>query len=440
MDEAGHVFISYAREDFSRVEPVIRMLGEQGWVLWWDQKNLPLGQRNDRVIEQALDQSSCVVVFWSADSVRSDWVRDEADEGKEAGKLIPVLLDAIKPPLGFRGRNFIDLSSNDPEASARLVAAIRAFAPAKRPRAQRAGQDRRTDDQSPVVSAQTVNPGPSKGAPLDPLIAELDRRSTSPQRRLDIGDLLARNGDTRRGVCLDGDAIPDIAWCEVPSGAFRYGDTGDQIELPTYSLSRYPVTNAQYEAFIEAGGYEQRDKWWQGLNQMIPESGGWSQSNRPRESVSWYEAVAYCRWLSAQLGYEVRLPTEQEWEKGARGKHGRRYPWGDEYQVGIANLDETKQEDGPNYLEQTTAVGIYPQGASPYGIEDMSGNVREWCADKYETPHDTGPSGDEPRVLRGGSWFVYPCLACAWYRFWYLPNLRNRGWGFRLCCSSPIPH
>jgi formylglycine-generating enzyme required for sulfatase activity len=162
-------------------------------------------------------------------------------------------------------------------------------------------------------------------------------------------------------------------------------------------------------------------------------------ANNPRDSVSWYQAVAFCRWLSAKLGYEVRLPTEQEWEKAARGTDGRQYPWGNEYISGYANVDETEENVGPHYLRQTSSVGIYPQGASPFGVPDMSGNVWEWCLNEYENPENTDLVGDAARVLRGGSWGSgVPCARCA-SRDGGGPSYRSVYIGFRAVCSASMP-
>jgi len=116
------------------------------------------------------------------------------------------------------------------------------------------------------------------------------------------------------------------------------------------------------------------------------ERGRWDSPNQPRETVSWYEAVAYTRWLTVKLhgqgllpeGVTVRLPTEEEWGKAARGTDVREFPWGEEYLSGRANIDEHWGNVGVFNIGQTTAVGIYPQGVSPYGVLDMAGNVWEW--------------------------------------------------------------
>jgi len=232
--------------------------------------------------------------------------------------------------------------------------------------------------------------------------------------------------------------LPDIDWAEIPAGEFIYGDeeTQQTLEFDTFYMARYPVTNIQYQSFIDAGGYDD-ERWWQNIKKPRLQGPHWPQANRPRMNVNWYEAVAFSRWLSAQLGNEVRLPTEQEWEKAARGPDGRAYPWGNNYQAGYANVDD-KSKGGEN-LQKITAVGVYPHGSSPYGVEDMSGNVMEWCLNKYETPKDTNIEiSVDSRVLRGGSWNDYYVYTRTSVRAGGRPNDRLDNLGFRLLCPHPF--
>ena len=232
--------------------------------------------------------------------------------------------------------------------------------------------------------------------------------------------------------------LPDLDWVEIPGGDFVY-QGGERRTLAAFRMARYPITNVQYQTFIAAGSYWNK-RWWGDLVRPEPQPSAWPQANRPRTDVDWYEAVAFCRWLTAQLGYEVRLPTESEWERAARGRDGREYPWGDGYQTGRANIDEKSSKAGEWNLQQTTAVGMYPQGASSEGMLDLSGNVWEWCLNKYERPEQTAAdsSGDR-RVLRGGSWYVSPDLACGSYRSSNNPDYRYvLSGGFRVVSSALI--
>ncbi|MEF8731814.1 MAG: SUMF1/EgtB/PvdO family nonheme iron enzyme [Candidatus Accumulibacter meliphilus] len=272
------------------------------------------------------------------------------------------------------------------------------------------------------------------------LLDELERIETLPPRRLAIGDRLAEIGDPRAGVGLDVRGLPALDWVEIPGGEFIY-QNGEKRRLPTFRMARYPITNAQYQAFIDAGGYTDKgaSTWWRDLKRSEPAQSSWPQANRPRTDVDWYEAVAFSRWLSAQLGYEVRLPSEEEWERAVRGRDGREYPWGKDYRTGYANIDEKGTQAGEWDLEQTTAVGVYPQGASSEGVLDLAGNVWEWCLDKYDRPGEVkADTSDDRRVARGGAWYYNPGYARGSRRFRYLPDVRNLDRGFRLVSSAPI--
>jgi formylglycine-generating enzyme required for sulfatase activity len=241
--------------------------------------------------------------------------------------------------------------------------------------------------------------------------------------RAAAGNALSLLGDPRPGVGLRADGLPDIVWCDVPAGAFPMGNDKrhdslaydderprHQEPMPAgFSISKYLITNAQYAAFVQDGGYTERwrgcwsDAGWNWKEDTVGPrryGGAFDLDNHPVLGVTWYEAWAFCRWLSEKLGLHVSLPTEAQWEKGARGVDGRRYPWGDEITPEHANYDETG-------VGETTAAGIFPRGASPYGALDMSGNVREWCLTKwrgeYKAKADNEVEGDAGRVVRGGS-------------------------------------
>ncbi len=262
-----------------------------------------------------------------------------------------------------------------------------------------------------------------------------------PAERAKAGDDLNQFGDPRPGVGLRPDGLPDIEWCEVLGLAFIY-QNGEKHTLPTFHIAKYPITYKQFGVFLAApDGFKNAD-WWRGLDSdgLTQQQGGpggqfWKLDNHPRENVSWYDSMAFCRWLSAKLSCEIQLPTELEWEKAAHGTKGREYPWGDGYRIGYANIDDT---DKGIYLEQTTAVGIYPQGASPYKVMDMSGNVWEWTQTDYNNPNNRDLSASVPRALRGGSWFNLRNYARASSRFWFGPHFRSWYLGFRVVCSVPV--
>lgn len=279
------------------------------------------------------------------------------------------------------------------------------------------------------------------------------------EERAKAGIELAEIGDPRSGVGLREDGIPDILWCEVPGkdkgrpAVIIGGDTKtfqplpvQTVDLPTFAIAKYPITYRQFQAFIDDKGFE-NDQWWQKQDNRSAYDQTFKHWNHPRERVTWYAAMAYCKWLSAKLGVTVRLPTEEEWEKAARGEAGRFYPWGNEYSSGYANIDETKTKVGSGYLKQTSTVGIYPpESASPYGVMDMAGNVWEWTLSAFEQKDKEAEQkvaqtlhNDKRRVRRGGGFNDHVRLVRCASRFWGYPFTLNGGNGFRVVAVYPFP-
>ncbi len=313
-------------------------------------------------------------------------------------------------------------------------------------------------DANPEVASECIRRSGAR-TPPDTLIRLRDawlprlidlRRDPEPAARAAIGrelGALELDGlplDNRKGVSVtrrpDTELrIPDIDWVEIPVGRFRYQEGSAEIE-ETFWIARYPATHAQFQAFIDDPEGYANDRWWKGLFkwEAAPGEAWWPSSNHPRETVSWYDAVAFCRWLTHILseagdlprGMVARLPTEEEWEKAARGTDAREWPWGSAWDARKANTNE-------GVVGQTTAVGIYPGGASPFGVLDMAGNVWEWCLNESEKPANIGTSGDDWRVLRGGSWYSDQDLARAAFRY-SLPSDRSYFVGCRCVVGSPI--
>lgn len=198
----------------------------------------------------------------------------------------------------------------------------------------------------------------------------------------------------------------------IPSGQFTMGgeqpesqpneQPGTPVKIACFYMARHPITNAQYEQFDASH-----------RNKRAP----WADGNHPVIFVSWKEADLFCKWLSQREGRRYRLPTEAEWEYAARGEEGNQYPWGGRLNAGnLANFADSRTnfvwrdpaiDDG---FAETAPVGSYPLGASPFGVEDMSGNVFEWCLDLYDTykgKEVINPCNSklgQMRVYRGGSW------------------------------------
>ena len=282
------------------------------------------------------------------------------------------------------------------------------------------------------------------------------------------GNTLGKLGDPRPGVGVDtATGLPDIVWCDIPPGEFIMGSDekekdSDADERPRhrfniaypYRITRYPITVAQYQPFISAGGYHDR-QWWTeaGWDWRIAEDitgprifgSPFDIANHPMVGVSWYEAVAYTRWLTCEMreqncigdGESIMLPSEAEWEKAARGTDGLRYPWGAKWDANCANSRETG-------VGATSAAGCFPGDRSPYGVEEMSGNVLEWMRSLYrDYPYVAGDGretleGNGGRVLRGGSWNDDDpdFFRCA-YRSGLFPGYGNLSFGFRCMLVSP---
>ncbi len=220
----------------------------------------------------------------------------------------------------------------------------------------------------------------------------------------------------------------------IPAGEFLMGDNKDLVDVAEFYIGKYPITNAQYAAFVQAKNYNGPDHWKEG---RIPAG----KESHPVVNVSWLDSVAFCDWLSQATSRQFRLPTEAEWEKAARGGQripgpggalmdnplpGRQYPWGDKFDKTKCNMDESGIGD-------TTPVGKYsPAGDSPYGVADLSGNVWEWCLNEYDNPERIQLEGDAMRVVRGGSWGDLGNVAAAPFRGSSHPGDRFVNYGFRV--------
>lgn len=240
----------------------------------------------------------------------------------------------------------------------------------------------------------------------------------------------------------------------VPTGSFQMGSNNyDDDEKPihiinadAFWLMKTPVTNAQYRPFVEDNGYANQAFWtvagWQWrTGDKITQPRYWANTkwnvpSQPVVGVSWYEVTAYATWLAQVTGETTRLPTEIEWEKGARGTDGRKYPWGND-DPNISHCNFASNGGGP------TPVGHYPAGASPYGALDMAGNVWEWTTTKWMSSYENylnmvsnDKEGEVSRVLRGGCWDDDSSDMRSTNRSWNLPSDRDIFVGFRLAFTS----
>ncbi len=215
----------------------------------------------------------------------------------------------------------------------------------------------------------------------------------------------------------------------VPEGEFimgaEYGNSDERpvhtVYLDAYWIDQMEVTNTMYHQCVAAGSCTGGDSFGSDFDGDL----------QPVVGVDWNQAMNYCNWAGREL------PTEAQWEKAARGDDGRTYPWGQGVDINRANYIFN--------IRKTVNVGSYPDGASPYGVLDMAGNVWEWVADWYgenyygNSPinNPTGPFYGEYRVLRGGSWYNDARVIRSTIRLENLPTNTYYGFGFR--CALPLP-
>lgn len=246
----------------------------------------------------------------------------------------------------------------------------------------------------------------------------------------------------------------------IPAGEFLMGSDLEKdphakdeecpqhtLYLFDYAMARTPVTNAQYAVFLRATRHRPPPHW----KLLLFFKKRWPPIGRkgyPVVNVSWYDALAYCEWLSEVTGRSYRLPSEAEWEKAARGSGGRIYPWGDEWHAERCNISDGSEK------KHTTPVDAFPQGASPYGLLDMVGNVWEWTRSlwgvnlsrpEFKYPYDPADGRENMmagtavrRVLRGVSFFNHRQVARCASRYRYSPRNRYVSVGFRVAIS-PLP-
>jgi formylglycine-generating enzyme required for sulfatase activity len=206
-----------------------------------------------------------------------------------------------------------------------------------------------------------------------------------------------------------------------------------KVTVSCFYMARFPVTNAQFEAFDPAH-----------KTKRAP----WADANHPVVYVSSRDAERFCLWLSAREGKKYRLPTEAEWEYAARGIDGRTFPWGERFDAGhfanYADLRTTFAWRDPSIddgFAETAPIGSYPKGASPFGIEELAGNVFEWCLDCFEPyrgkerTNPRGPTQGPKRIYRGGSWKSRVGSLRTTARSSNLPDYLSNDVGFRVICE-----
>ena len=385
------VFLSHATVDAEFAHTLADDLRAEGWRVWIAPDSIQPGEKWLEAINRGLETSGVFIVALTPNAVASQMVRDEtyaAIDLKRHHEIRFTALDVIESPLPVLWRQ---------------------------------------------LQYITFRSGYESG--LDKLLRWLDGDELSPPARISV-----REQEPELSIPK---AEPDrhihektgIELIRIPAGPFLYGDDKRVMDLPEYWIGRYPVTNAQFERFVRATNYrttaEQEGSGyaWTGSEWDDVKGADWRHPGGPKTSiegkdahpvvlVSWHDTQAFCDWAG------LALPTEEEWEKAARGPNGRVYPWGDDWADGRCNTHEAK-------VGGTTPVGHYsPQGDGPYGCADMAGNVLEWTGSWYDEKQAR-------RVVRGGSWVSLQDYARAAGRYSNLPASRDLNVGCRLVRRPP---
>jgi formylglycine-generating enzyme required for sulfatase activity len=332
------IFISHAHQDAETAQKLAHDLEAHGYDIWIAPDSIRPGEKWVEAINRGLEESGLFVLLLSPAAVTSRWVNMETNVAitfthEDEMQLYPMMLKACRLPALWRAFQHISLRGG---YGAGLNALLAALEPAATPAAP----------PQTVTQPKPTAPPAKRPPPPNP------DRWTHPKTGIEM--------------------------VRVPAGDFLYGDEKQKMHLDQFWIAKTPVTSAEYARFV-ADTNRQPPKHWKG--QTPPAA----LADHPVVYVSWHDAQAYAKWAG------LALPTEQQWEKAARGTDGRKYPWGDEWRDNHCNTREAGIK--------TTSVGQFsPQGDSPYGCVDMSGNVREWTDSLYQWDKKW-------RVLRGGSWY-----------------------------------
>jgi formylglycine-generating enzyme required for sulfatase activity len=401
------VFVSYAREDLERVEPIVGAIEDAGYSVFWD-RDVPPGLTWRQYIGKALDEAKCVIVVWSTYSIDSKFVIEEADDGNEREILVPVLIDEVRPPLGFRSIQHEDFRewAGDPE-NRRVKSLL---------------------DAIERIAGELPRPETPFSEPEKP------KASTPSTGRSAIFQL----HDAQTVITNEADGYELV---KIPAGTFMMGSPEDEegrdeyegprhkVHVQAFLMGRYPVTNAQYQKFLEANPKTSEPEYWADRK--------FNQPQQPVVGVSCKDAKAYARWAG------LRLPSEAEWEYACRAGTTTRFSSG----------DADKDLDAVGWYDGNSEGRLHPVGEKApngFSLYDMHGNIDEWLEDDWHDNYDGAPTDgsawlDDPRgtdrVIRGGCWYDGARLCRSAGRDRGGPGYRSRGrLGFRLSrsiASSP---
>ena len=475
------VFLCHASGDKPAVRELYQRLRAEGWIEpWLDEEKLSLGQHWTTVIEEAIDSADIVIIFLSRHSVHKEgFVQRELnyawelslEKPREAIFLIPFRLDDCEPPRYLRSRQWGDYFGEKKEKTyATLLKSLqlrheqkirleaeergRAEELARKQAEEKArleAEEREREEVEERIQREArekvrremeerLRKEAEERARQEFEAQEKARKAAAEKARLETP--LPKKQAVRPQP--DRLTLGGIEFVKVPKGLFLMGSKKDNelawddekpqhtVDIPyDYWMARFPLTNEQYAVCIGEGKHPVKD--WE------------KKRDHPVANVSWQEAMAYCKRLNDLVkgelpqGFVLRLPSEAEWEKAARGTDGREWPWGNEF-------DKNKCNSGEGGKGGTTPVGACsPAGDSPYGCADMVGNVWEWTRSLFRPYPYKADDGREDkqatglRLLRGGSFNSSRLGARCAFRLRYLPNYADVSLGFRVAASPVSP-
>jgi formylglycine-generating enzyme required for sulfatase activity len=484
------VFLCHASVDKPAVRELYQRLRADGFEPWLDEEDLLPGQDWQREIPKAVRNSDVVIVCLSRGSInKAGYVQKEiklaldvADEQPEDTIfLIPLKLEECDVPERLNRWQWVNLFS--PNGYERLMRALQVRATGL--------------DSSASPTQLSAAPAPQSKPPAQPVSTASGGVNIEGQH-VSVGkDIVGRDKIIQAGTYIEHATIVQSApsiqdakataqperkadvqtwggmeFVRIPAGKFLMGSNDDNqlayddekpqhtIKIPyDYWMARYPITNEQFAAFVVVtkyvttaekiggpkgfGGYDPDWRYWR--QPLGIDSERKVYDDHPVVLVSWHDAMEYCKWLNTLIANDIgtikaqlRLPTEAEGEKAARGEYGNEWPWGNEFNKNKCNsFDDGKKG--------TTPIGAYsPQGDSPYGAADMAGNVWEWCHSLYRPyPYKVDDGREDElssgsRVARGGSFGDDARRVRAANRRRLVPRLRDDDLGFRVVVAPVL--
>ena len=430
------VFLCHSKNDAKIVRDLYEKLRAEPWISpWLDEEELYPGQDWETEIEKAVELSDVVLVCLSNGSInKRGYVQKELrfaldvalEMPEETIFIVPLRLEECTPPRSLRDWQYADYFEGQRERGLqRLLVSLER-------RAESLGlMNKDTQPQSESFYDKAI-----KHKELVEWFDSLEKESNSKPADNDLNKITLPNG---------------MEFMRVPAGKFIMGsDNRDDNEKPQHTvdipydfwMARFPVTNEFYNAYAISKGIRHPVDGWK------------KKKDHPIVRVKWKEAMAYCRWLNNLIGnkippgLEIRLPTEAEWEKAARGTDGREYPWGNDPDSGkfnarsnLADLAGILFKSMGNY---SSSVAKYsPNGDTPYGCADILGNVWEWTHSLYRKyPYDINDGREKEtelgyHVLRGGSYInLWKDIRCS-VRTEEM-SMRQVDLGFRVCIAPSL--